>query len=121
MLAEQRYLHSNGGSRFLCTRIWLFYRKYVYNLESSFCFLHAIYEDIPGCFSDRNSVEDSSKIILLPFIKQMATEFYWEKQVALQASTLELVSKELNHFGVIADLFRQIGSHSGRFVLFCSF
>ena len=25
---------------------------------------------------------------------------------------LELVSKELNHFGVIADLFRQIGGHS---------
>ena len=24
---------------------------------------------------------------------------------------LELVSKELNHFGVIADLFRQIGCH----------
>ena len=34
---------------------------------------------------------------------------------------LELVSKELNHFGVIADLFRQIGDHSTRFVLFCSF
>ena len=34
--------------------------------------------------------------------------------------SIELVSKELNHFGVIADLFRQIGSHS-RFVLFCSF
>ena len=34
---------------------------------------------------------------------------------------LELVSKELNHFGVIADLFRQIGGHSSWFVLFCSF
>ena len=34
---------------------------------------------------------------------------------------LELVSKELNHFGVIADLFRHIGDHSSRFVLFCSF
>ena len=34
---------------------------------------------------------------------------------------LELVSKELNHFGVIADSFRQIGGHSSRFVLFCSF
>ena len=34
---------------------------------------------------------------------------------------LELVSKELIHFGVIADLFRQIGGHSSRFVLFCSF
>ena len=34
---------------------------------------------------------------------------------------VELVSKELNHFGVIADLFRQIGGHSSIFVLFCSF
>ena len=34
---------------------------------------------------------------------------------------LELVPKELNHFGVIAGLFRQIGGHSSRFVLFCSF
>ena len=34
---------------------------------------------------------------------------------------VELVSKKLNHFGVIAGLFRQIGGHSSRFVLFCSF
>ena len=34
---------------------------------------------------------------------------------------LELVSKELNHFGVIAGLFRHIGGHRSRFVLFCSF
>ena len=39
----------------------------------------------------------------------------------ISALGLELVSKELNHFGVIADLFRQIGGHSSRFVLFCSF
>ena len=39
----------------------------------------------------------------------------------LQAGILKLVSKELNHFGVIADLFRQIGGHSSRFLLFCSF
>ena len=31
------------------------------------------------------------------------------------------MSKELNHFGVFADLFRQIGGHSTGFVLFCSF
>ena len=36
-------------------------------------------------------------------------------------SELELVSKELNHFGVIAGLFRQIGGLNSRFVLFCSF
>ena len=34
---------------------------------------------------------------------------------------VELVSKELNHFGVIAGLFQQIGGHCSRFVLFCSF
>ena len=38
-----------------------------------------------------------------------------------QGRSLELVSKKLNHFGVIAGLFRQIGGHSSRFVLFCSF
>ena len=37
------------------------------------------------------------------------------------AKWIELVSKELNHFGVIADLFQQIGGHSSRFVLLCSF
>ena len=37
------------------------------------------------------------------------------------AAKVELVSKELNHFGVITGLFRQIGGHSSRFVLFCSF
>ena len=36
-------------------------------------------------------------------------------------SKVELVSKELNHFGMIAGLFRQIGGHISRFVLFCSF
>ena len=34
-----------------------------------------------------------------------------------ELNCLELVSKEFNHFGVIADLFRQIGGHSSRFVL----
>ena len=42
-------------------------------------------------------------------------------QVFLFDFVLESVSKELNHFGVIAGLFRQIGGHSSRFVLFCSF
>ena len=37
------------------------------------------------------------------------------------APQLELVFKELNHFGVIADLFHPLGGYSGRFVLFCSF
>ena len=39
----------------------------------------------------------------------------------IKACKVELVSKELNHFEVIADLFRQIGGRSSRFLLFCSF
>ena len=35
--------------------------------------------------------------------------------------TIELVSKELNHFGVIAALFRQIGGHSMYLVDLCPF
>ena len=46
---------------------------------------------------------------------------YFENLMEIPLGKLELVSKELNHFGVIADLFRQIGGHSSRFVLFCSF
>ena len=38
-----------------------------------------------------------------------------------QLPNVKLVSWELIHFGVIARLFRQIGGHSCRFVLFCSF
>ena len=38
-----------------------------------------------------------------------------------EGTKVELVSKELNHFGMIADLFRQIRGHSTRFVIFCSF
>ena len=34
---------------------------------------------------------------------------------------VELVSKELNHFGVIAGLFRQIGGHSSRLCFFALF
>ena len=41
--------------------------------------------------------------------------------VEFSSQGLELVSKELNHLEVIADLFRQIGGHSSRFVLICSF
>ena len=47
--------------------------------------------------------------------------YFWNFLNIDLVSELELVSKELNHFGVIAGLFWQIGSHSSRFVLFCSF
>ena len=50
------------------------------------------------------------------------TYFLLDKVFEIQwVSLIELVFKELNHFGVIAGLFRQIGGHSSRFVLFCSF
>ena len=52
------------------------------------------------------------------FVLQIKTS---DKDSFIYDESLELVSKELNHFGVIADLFRQIGGHSSRFVLFCSF
>ena len=42
-------------------------------------------------------------------------------EVRETSSSLELVSKELNHFGVIADLFRQIGVYTPWFVLFALF
>ena len=48
----------------------------------------------------------------------MASAFGFEEP---EESELELVSKELNHFGVITGLFRQIGGHRSRLVLFCSF
>ena len=42
-------------------------------------------------------------------------------KISSKGFIIELVSKELNHFGVIAGFFRQIGGLSSRFVLFCSF
>ena len=51
----------------------------------------------------------------------LKVSIFKKKNVKLYQVELELVSKELNHFGVIAGLFRQIGGHSSRFVLFCSF
>ena len=45
----------------------------------------------------------------------------WKSKKLILVYHLELVSKELNHFGVIADLFRHIGGHNSRFVLLCSF
>ena len=47
-------------------------------------------------------------------------DWLWSENTNL-GKGLELVSKQLNHFGVFADLFRQIGVHSSRFVLFCTF
>ena len=64
------------------------------------------------CFIKNVTIHSGDTVlwIVTVFLKQMLGEAY-----------LELVSKELNHFGVIAGLLRQIGGHSSRFVLFCSF
>ena len=52
--------------------------------------------------------------------KNLQRILFWVKM-----GYLELVSKELNHFGVITGLFGQIRGHNlwvnSRFVLFCSF
>ena len=37
---------------------------------------------------------------------------FFKSLISGKVFALELVSKELNHFGVIAGLFRQIGGHS---------
>ena len=61
------------------------------------------------------NLENMSQHMLLIWVVTCKLLLIWS------GSNLELVSKELNHFGVIADSFRQIGGHSSRFVLFCSF
>ena len=58
----------------------------------------------------------------IQFPQLRCSEFNSSSKIVFhKVQRLELVSKELNHFGVIAGLFRQIGGHSNRFVLFCSF
>ena len=60
-----------------------------------------------------------SKIIQI-FLKKIFMDEYQLRRTffvkimfsGFKVKTLELVSKELNHFGVIADLFRQIWGHS---------
>ena len=68
-------------------------------------------------FHSQNPEEQKNTFLI--FLIPQGMKFGQELQTL--AITLELVSKELNHFGVIAGLFRQIGGHSSRFVLFCSF
>jgi len=57
-------------------------------------------------------------------LQKMCPYWLWRdsrKKVAEYGAQVEFLSKELNHFGVIAGLFRQVGGHRCRFVLFCSF
>ena len=76
--------------------------------------------DVPGRFchkTKRAAKQNSARYIMrgenqIKILTKLSTS---------HGARLELVSKELNHFGVIAGLFRQIGGHNSRFVLFCSF
>ena len=68
--------------------------------------------------------ESASKMQYHHFFKTASFTKYvlqWDQKIFKLPPYSYLVSKELNHFGVIADLFRQIGGHISRFVLFCSF
>ena len=67
----------------------------------------------------KHRIENSNFRFQKEYLK--SSKRYVIKAVTWYEFGLELVSKELNHFGVIAGLFRQIGGHSSRFVLFCSF
>ena len=53
------------------------------------------------------------------WLKSVKFDFIVLAAQVMEGGKLELVSKELNHFGLIAGLFWQIGGHSSRFVLFC--
>ena len=84
--------------------------------------------------TERNlSHDEGDKIELICKNIRQQSDYDWTKVLSINyihklqsfndclMKNVELVSKELNHFGVIAGLFRQIGGHSSRFVLFCSF
>ena len=53
----------------------------------------------------------------LRYTELLISQAYIPRYSTVTSAKLELVSKELNHFGVIAGLFRQIEGHSSRFVL----
>ena len=58
---------------------------------------------------------DISYLAFVPSVSSQPGDKYGYNilQWFCQGNNLELVSKELNHFGVIAGLFRQIGGHTG--------
>jgi hypothetical protein len=60
-------------------------------------------------------------VFIFCWLIALISDLIGDRTQQFEDQNLELVSKQLNHFGVIADLFRQIGDHSSRFVLFCSF
>ena len=72
-------------------------------------------------FSEKATKFEKIFVVLLTRARNSVLVKKSMKIFFLNVDKLELVSKELNHFGVIAGLFQQIGGHSSRFVLFCSF
>ena len=86
-----------------CTLKWKKYKTIKRNIKTTTLY-------------DKNSLCYLPSCVLWHF-----SSFLMNKYWILLAKKLELVSKEFNHFGVIAGLFRQIGDHSSIFVLFCSF
>ena len=71
------------------------------------------------CICQKTSIPASCIIALFTYISETTRINF--KSYGKNERDLELVSEELNHFGLIAGLFRQIGGHSRWFVLFCSF
>ena len=85
----------------------------------SSCALIFIYKNWRQC---RQTSAEKSALANVAIVKKMGVLDVLQPDGEVEILyRLELVSKELNHFGVIAGLFRQIGGHSSRFVLFCSF
>ena len=84
-------------------------QKYIYSV------LSVMYEKVSDTFVIKQYYSKKIAKYIHYYLLKCANIFFFVQP------SLELVSKELNHFGVIAGLFRQIGGHSSRFVLFCSF
>ena len=72
-----------------------------------------------SCFSELGGLS-TCQFLAGPALKDRPRPLFRLTHIDYEMN-IELVSKELNHFGVIADLFRQFGGHSSRFMLFCSF
>ena len=110
-----------------CSKNWKFYYYLIWNF---FCpqfwkqnyFLPTISNTVQSWISHRRKWVASAKV-WCNFSHAPAaawkTRWYVNNRVCqlddfLVQTCLELVSKELNHFGVIASLFRQIGGHKGQ-------
>ena len=99
-------LNSDGFVKFLA-QLWILYWDFLVCQQGQECHLRRQII-ISGCHIDHFELHVSTSLNCTRVAKN------W-------AMSVKLVSSELIHFRVIARLFRQIGGHSSRFVLFCSF